>query len=333
MKYLFLMVILASCSHKKVKEPLLTLHQLTGLVGQSGLVLESKSNDLYTFWSHTDRGPNATEYKRGNTVYRPFLEPEFHPYWVKFSVNKKSGEFKKISQVDTDISGLPNRPGDEFPVDVHHKKLKRDPRGADPESMCRMNGFVWMGEEYRPSILKFDQNGKLVNRYIPGKGLPAILAKRKVNRGLEGLTCFNNKIYAILQSPLKEDKNLIRLVEFDPHSESVTREFFYPLDSMDADKIGDLAVTEDGTFFVIEQNSLTGPQSFHKIYSFKLGEANSLEKKFEVDITKSGFYFSDKLEGLVVTDEYFIIVNDNDFGLVNDKFDPEHKSWIGFIKR
>lgn len=326
------LLLMGSCSSTpKVKKN--TITELPGFMADSGLFLEKQNGDEFILWTHTDRGPNGTEYKAGLETLRPFLEPDFHPYWVQFSFNLKSKEVKVLKKISLDVTGIPNQPGDELPVDVNGKVLKRDPNGVDPESICFDGHYAWMGEEYRPSILKIDLRGKVLNRYAPGKALPPIIRKRKVNRGFEGLTCFNNKVYAILQSPLPDDKNMIRIMEFDPSSETVTREFLYPLDSMNADKIGDLAVTSDGTFYVIEQNSETGPQSFHKIFSFKLGGSYQVQKKFEVDLVKEGFGFADKLEGLVVTDDYFIVVNDNDFGIENNKFNPERKSWITFIAR
>lgn len=341
MKFLMmlLLVICCSCSYKKsvttkTENVKGTFIELPGLMGNSGLVLESHNQSEFIFWTLTDRGPNATEFlSPKNEIMRPFLEPDFHPYWTEFSANLKTKEVKILNKVSTNVTGLPNQKGIEIPVNVKGLILKLDSKGMDPESMCRIGNTTWIGEEYGPSIVKFSADGKLQKRYSPGKGLPRILATRKINRGFEGLTCFNDKVYAMLQSPLPEEQNLIRLIEFDPSSETVTREFLYPLDSMNADKIGDLSVTKDGTFFVIEQNSLTGSNSFHKIFSFKLGTIHLLEKKFELDLTKGGFDFADKLEGLVVTEDYFFVVNDNDFGLTNDKFDSNRKSFLGVFPR
>lgn len=341
MKFLLLLLVVVSCSssnHKKdsAKEKTVkgSFIELPGLMGDSGLVLDSQDDSEFTFWTLTDRGANATEFlSPKKEIMRPFLEPEFHPYWTQFSVDLNSKAVKVLNKVSTDVTGLPNQKGIEIPVNLKGLILKLDPKGMDPESMCRMGDDVWIGEEYGPSIVKFSVDGKLQKRYSPGKGLPQILARRKLNRGFEGLTCFGDKVYAILQSPLPGEQNLIRVVEFDPAKETVTREFLYPLDSMDADKIGDMSVTKDGTFFVIEQNSLTGPQSFHKIFSFKLGDVHLLQKKLELDLTKAGFDFADKLEGLVVTEGYFFVVNDNDFGLSNDKFDTNRKSYLGVFPR
>jgi hypothetical protein len=335
MKYLFIfLLVVVSCSAPKREQPKATFIELPDFMANSGLVLESNNGDDFIFWTLTDRGPNGTDFLSSKKeIMRPFLDPAFHPYWMQFSVNLKTKAVKVMTRITTNVTGLPNQTGDEIPVDAKGTILQFDPNGMDPESMCRTATAVWIGEEYRPSIAKFSLEGTLQKRYTPGNGLPEILARRKLNRGFEGLTCYGDKIYAMLQSPIPEEKNLIRLVEFDPVTEKVTREFFYPLDSLDADKIGDLSVTKEGTFYVIEQNTLIGADSFHKIFSFKLGNVPLLQKKFELNLIKAGFDFTDKLEGLVVTDDYFFVVNDNDFGVINDKFDPNRKSYLGVFPR
>lgn len=338
MKYLILLLLVISCSssEKNISKGEIrgTFIELPEMVGNSGLVLESSKDEEFIFWTLTDRGPNATEFlSLKKEIMRPFLDPGFHPYWTKFSVNLKTKNVKILDKISTNVTGIPNKKGIEVPVDVKGTILKLDPKGMDPESMCRLENTFWIGEEYDPSLVKFSLKGEVQKRFSPGKGLPQELSKRKLNRGFEALTCFNDKVYAMLQSPLPEEKNFIRLIEFNPRTETVTREFLYPLDSMDADKIGDMSVTKDGTFFVIEQNTLTGPQSFHKVFGFKLGHIHLVEKKIELDLSKAGFDFADKLEGLVVTDDYFFVVNDNDFGLENDQFNPNRKSFLGVFPR
>ncbi len=334
MKFLVTILLVIFCLIPKKGHTKAIFIELPDFMGNSGLVLESTNGNDFIFWTLTDRGPNGEMFFSSNKEFmRPFLDPAFHPYWIQFSVNLKSKEVKVLNKISTNVRGIPNQKGDEIPVNVKGTVLQFDPSGMDPESMCRTAAAIWIGEEYRPSIAKFSIDGKLLRRYSPGKGLPETLAKRALNLGFEGLTCYDDKVYAMLQSPLSEEKNLIRLVEFDPATEKVTREFLYPLESVDADKIGDLSVTKDGTFYVIEQSTLTGPDSFHKIFSFKLGNVHLLQKRLELDLTKAGFDFAEKLEGLVVTDDYFFVVNDNDFGLANDKFDPNRKSYLGVFPR
>jgi hypothetical protein len=109
-------------------------------------------------------------------------------------------------------------------------------------------GEFWIAEEYGPSLLKLDRTGKVVKRYIP-EGLklegdnypvepilPAIYAKRKINRGFEGLALSGDQrtLYIALQSPLLNPNKKIgeasrntRILVFDIPSEKVIAEYVY----------------------------------------------------------------------------------------------------------
>lgn len=324
-----------SCSgiqNKNSKE--IELYPLGKLEGLSGLFLDSENQEEWIFWTHTDRGPNTNEIIEKGQMKRPFVRPDFRPYWTKFSLNKKSQEIKILNQVELSLTGLPNKNQDELPVDLTGKVLKRDPMGIDPESICMDEEFVWMGEEYGPSILKFTKEGKFLKRYGPSE-FPEKIKNRKLNRGFEGLACAGNKIYAILQSPIPADGNKILIIEFNPKTEKTEREFYYPLDSLDADKIGDMSF-KDNHFYVIEQNSKTGKESFHKIFKFNLNntdEKGLLVKELVVDLVEVGFGFADKIEGLAILDNHHLaIVNDNDFGL-SGKIDKSNKPSIDRDKK
>lgn len=348
---LFLLVILISCSSKtQIKTPQLSLYPLQYLEGLSGLSYhgQNQEGDLI-FWSHTDRGPNATEImdpKLGQK--RPFLKPKFNPYWIKFSVNQKSKEVKVLTRLDLSLTGLPNTKTDELPVNEKGMVIDRDLMGIDPEAICFDGEYVWMGEEYRPSILKFDLKGNLLRRFVPeesftfqemqrpalkgivSQNLPTKLKNRKLNRGFEGLACGKGKVFAILQSPLSKEKHEVVFIEFDSVTEKVIKEFSYPLDAA-ADKIGDLVLV-GAEFYAIEQNGNVGKDSFHKVFRFQLGNEISLKKELKVDLVKVGFDFADKIEGLaVLEDGSIVIVNDNDFGIENNVTDPLRKSFLGII--
>lgn len=338
--FLALFTVLSSCSTtQRTNRPLVALYPLGNLEGLSGLSLQetTKENDLI-FWSHTDRGPNATEIMDKELGQkRPFINPDFKPYWVQFSVNRNTKEFKLLRKIELNLSGLPNTKADELPVNGKGDVLKRDLMGIDPEAICFDGKNVWMAEEYRPSILKFDLDGNLLRRFVPegsftqsemilpalqGKvfqKLPARFKERKLNRGFEGLACTKNKVYAILQSPLPKDPHQAVMVEFDSLREEVIREYKYPLEPS-ADKIGDLVLSDDN-FYVIEQSGGVGPGSFHRVYQFDLKSAQQgiLQKVLKVDLVKAGYDFADKVEGLaVLKDGAIAIVNDNDFGVNGD---------------
>lgn len=344
--------------------------------GFSGLAFDSldSASGQFTFWTHTDRGPNGESTKQNNQSRRPFLMPEFQPEWlqVRFDSINKSLEVIKTVKLTTPnkqpMTGLPNveelknRLGDEVPVDSQGDVLALDLMGVDPEGLCidEEKNF-WMVEEYRPSILKFNSSGQLLKRYVPvgsysvreiqkidqdsGQDLvmqvlPKILRERKLNRGFEGVACLNKKIYAILQSPLPSDGDQIRMIEFDPVNEEVSRELFYPLeDAKLADKIGDLA-TDGESLYAIEQNGEIGRNSIHQIFKLALPSVKSTEakikKSFWLDLTKEGFDFAEKIEGLaVLSGTGTFVINDNDFD-VSHLLSKESKrksvpSVMGFI--
>jgi 3-phytase len=338
--------------------PLLRAESEVTLGGFSALAYDGvDAEGSLVFWATTDRGPNAASYEekeKKDQEFRPFLIPDFQPTWVKFKLNKAKREIEVLSQTHLTtangrpLTGLPNvedskkRPGDEIPVNTKGEVIAMDLMGLDTEGFCfDQKNFVWMVEEYRPSILKFDRDGKLLRRYVPmgsfgvreikkidadygrdlvQQSLPKDLRDRKRNRGFEGVACLNNKVYAMMQSPLKGEGKKVRLIEFDPEKEEVSRELVYKLeDKDDADKIGDLT-TDGRALYAIEQNGETGKGSIHKVYKVTLPDEKSkdpeVQKELFVDLVKMGFSAFEKVEGLAfVSPNILAVVSDNDFNL------------------
>ncbi len=112
--------------------------------------------------------------------------------WQIDDVNVNSTPLESLGDfVDADGNGYTALDFDEF--------------GGDFESVLRdPNGDFWMCDEYRPAIYHFDTAGVLVDRFVPigtsmlgttpqpagtygTETLPAIYAKRRANRGFEGM--------------------------------------------------------------------------------------------------------------------------------------------------
>ncbi len=302
------------------------------LGGFSGLAFEGRTRDgKLKFVTHTDRGPNAEP----TGIRRPFVLPQFSPRIVRFTLDPKSGEFSLTQQIELErpdgspLTGLPNTTlsdnasqayNDEVPVDLFGNVLPLDPLGGDFEAIVvASDGSFWLGDEYRPAIYHFDPVGKLLERFIPigthaaaGKSvppagvagelgieaLPAAIAQRRQNRGVEALAYQNGKFYAFVQSPIRNPVSLangalnamrnVRVVEFDPVTHA-TRQFLYemdnpvPLDTADtrADKIGDAVASGTGEFLVVERDDDAVPASdiaviTKKVYSFTLGTATDI---------------------------------------------------------
>ena len=298
------------------------------LGGFSGLHFEGvdPKTGRYRFITHTDRGPNAEP----TGIRRPFLLPNFTPEIVRFELDPETGALRLTQRIrlqrkpGVPLTGLPNTAindsantpyNDEVAVDLRDNVQPLDPLGGDFEGLVRdpNDGTFWMVDEYRPAIYHFDTEGVLIQRYVPlgtaaaagqpagtfgSEALPAVLAQRRQNRGFEAIAYDNGKIYAFLQSPLRNPGSLsnsdlnalrnIRVVEFEPATKT-TKQFIYVLDNPDlgaepntrADKIGDAVALGNGEFLVVERDddSLPGDEPAKiekKIYRFNLAAATDV---------------------------------------------------------
>lgn len=301
--------------------------QEIALGGFSGLAFEGIDpvTGRYKFVAHTDRGPNA----EATGILRPFLLPQFAPEVVRFELDRATGQLTLTQRIPlkdaagNPLSGRPNlslsananQPyNDELPVDLLGNVLPLDPLGADLEGIVFLaDGSFWMCDEYRPALYHFDPTGKLIRRVVPigtaaaagqpagtfgEEHLPAVLAQRRQNRGFEAIAFDNGRLYAFVQSPLRNPASApnsqlnnnrnIRLVEFNP-ANNATREFLYVMDNPNlggagntrADKIGDAVSLGNGEFLVMERDDDKLPDDApalieKKVYQFNLSGATAL---------------------------------------------------------
>jgi hypothetical protein len=306
--------------------------QKINLGGFSGLAYEGTTRDgKLKFVTHTDRGPNGEP----TGIVRPFLLPDFTPRIVRFTLDPANGRFDLTQEIalkrrdGKPLTGLPNTAispdasqpyNDEVPVDLFGNVVPLDPVGGDLEAIVVADdGSFWMADEYRPAIYHFDTKGRLLERFIPigthaaaGRpapapgasgefgieALPAAIAQRRQNRGMEALAEHNGKLYAFVQSPVRNPATLangalnvmrnIRVVEFDPATRT-TRQFIYALDNptvqnaadTPADKIGDAVAGPNGEIYAVERDDDAVPVSdlsviTKKIYKFTLGTATDV---------------------------------------------------------
>lgn len=330
------------------------------LQGLSGLVFKNETKDHLYFWTMTDRGPNLDPIKKEQKTFRPFLDPQFNPKIYLISIHKATQliQTEKVIQLQDQngalLSGLPpcgSPVKEEIPIDRRGQSLPCDPNGVDPESLAiDDDGNFWIGEEYRPAIIRFSPHGKMEKAFIPEKSewklgakaapqkerdtafkvypiLPKSWVRRQPNRGIEGLAISKQRLFAILQSPLprntSESGNFVDLAWVDIHSDKLVKELRYPMNTKEADKIGDMTFMDPETLLVIEQNSKMGPKSFHKIFKVKLPTQSSelmpglfLAKELFLDLVASNYLDYEKVEGLTVIDQrHLAVVNDNDFGV------------------
>ncbi|GIW09189.1 MAG: hypothetical protein KatS3mg061_0246 [Dehalococcoidia bacterium] len=209
------------------------------------------------FWMTTDRGPNGQVRVEGENR-RTFPVPEFDPLILEVTL---VGQEVRIEQViplrgrsGRPVSGLPNREGaDETPWDYRgRERLPFNQSGIDPEGLVRTSrGEFWLAEEYSPSLLQVSAEGVVQRRLVPQgvklpqadylveETLPAIYARRKSNRGFEGLAISRDEqtLYLALQSPLSnptravgEQSRQTRILAVDARSGLPVGEWIYRFD-------------------------------------------------------------------------------------------------------
>jgi len=248
------------------------------------------------FYALTDRGPNidcSTSEKitgvataqacAGDDKAKLFPRPDFVPAIVKLKLND-DGSFVTTEWVElkdstgkpiTGISNPLKAAKTEAAYDKDGNALPLDPNGLDTEGLVRLkDGTFWIGEEYGPSLVHVAADGKIIERLVPAGvdadlaaagykvtgALPAILAKRQLNRGIEGIAVSPDErfLYGIVQNPLANPdadayKNAVaaRILKLDLASQQVVGEFVYTLDAYDtfkndpkADKQSEVRISE-----------------------------------------------------------------------------------------
>lgn len=290
----------------------------------SGLTFKGKASDgSLEFYAITDRGPNGdgpkvpaavvTAGASGSLDAKFFPAPGFSPSIGIISVGKDGAILKSSMPIrfdaNTKANGLPLAAGkvgatQEVPLtdagkyDAKSKTTFSD-FGLDTEAIAydAARNLLWVSDEYGPFIVKIDAStGLILKKYQPGNGatdLPAVLAKRRANRGMEGLSLDtgSGKLQGFIQSPLDDGKanimlpganqassenirdyaKLVRWVEFDPVTEK-TRLYAYPIDAAHYQggktgnaKLGDLVALGNNKFIVVEQGAGPDGKVFNRL--------------------------------------------------------------------
>ena len=240
----------------------------------------------------TDRGPNYDFAEETKAFATPDVGPQVGVF------QRKGGELTLLRRIrlrNTDgspITGLPNPPGPgstgETAVSPDGTRLKPDPNGLDTEGIHVLrDGTFWIADEYGPNLVHFDTAGQAIERLSPygprGRSLPAALAKRRPNYGLEGLTGDESgrTIVGMVQSPLDNPRARgresihVRIVIFDTQT-GATRQYLYPLDAVGFFAT-DIAWLSPTRFLVLERD-----------VGFPGGNPAGLQKKvFVVDLTEA----------------------------------------------
>ncbi|HWX46868.1 MAG TPA: esterase-like activity of phytase family protein [Roseomonas sp.] len=196
--------------------------------------------------------------KKGRIYPRPDYTPALYGVQL-LPEQKRFRVFEALALKRQDgrpITGLTNplKGRTEQPLDGKGHKLDYDPSAIDAEGLLRLpDGSFWIGEENGPSLVHVGADGRIIRRIMPAgtagelagagyevvDGLPAILARRQSNRGIESMagTPDGATLYAIVQNPLANpgaaayrDARNTRLLRYDPATNKVTGEWVYQLD-------------------------------------------------------------------------------------------------------
>ncbi|CAA9541227.1 MAG: hypothetical protein AVDCRST_MAG91-3870, partial [uncultured Sphingomonadaceae bacterium] len=228
-----------------------------------------------TFWAVCDRGPNLKvktmvkrfgadklEALREHDGAKIMPRTDLGPSIAEMRIDGDSIHLVRTIRISSPsgepLSGIPIPGGAhakcEPAFDLEGKPLEPDPSGLDSEGIAALRGGgFWIGDEYGPSLLRLDEEGRVQFRWLPAGSeaslegaaypcqcvLPAIAGKRQLNRGFEAIALSPDErwLYLAFQSPLAhpdeeahEKGCHARLWKLDAATGEVAAQFIYPLD-------------------------------------------------------------------------------------------------------
>ncbi|GEJ47533.1 esterase-like activity of phytase family protein [Chryseobacterium sp. ON_d1] len=266
---------------------------INGGFGSGAAAHPTRKGEFYVI---TDRGPN-TDFQNG----KKFLAPNFTPTIMHFKINA-DGNVEVIKYIKLKnpsgqlITGLPNPVGmgstGEIAYDASGNVLGTDQYGLDSESIvAAADGTFWVSDEYGPHIVHYSADGVEMERISPvgvntgPRKLPAVLAKRRANRGMEGLciTPDGRTLVGTIQSmihvpskALATNTTLTRIVTFDIIT-GQTKQFLYKQEGGASDSVCDITALSNNEFLVIERDGNFGSQGgIKKVYRINLSNATDV---------------------------------------------------------
>lgn len=145
------------------------------------------------------------------------------------------------------------------------------------------DGSFWVSDEYGPHIVHFSKEGVELERISPygmttnGRKIPAVLANRRANRGMEGLAKTPDEKYLVgimqstLYNPSKKEvvnNRLIRIVKFELATGKIWQYLYQQ--NKETDSCCGITALSNDEFIVIERDGkFAGEENAHK-YLFKI---------------------------------------------------------------
>ncbi len=269
--------------------------------GGFGSAIAADHNDANVFYLLTDRGPNAAG-SIDNAII--FGKADFTPEIGKFRLKDGKLVLEQTIQLKNvagqNLNGLPNpdKQGGtgEIAFDLSGKQIAPNADGIDSEGMVlASDGTFWISDEYGPHIVHIDATGRTIERINPfgtgtgGRKIPLVFAKRKPNRGMEGLTITpdGKTLVGMMQSPMLNpsksavsNSTVLRILTFDIAS-GATKQYAYLMDNASLTGVSDIVAVNATTFLTIERDGLyggapTNPATFKKVFKISIDGATDI---------------------------------------------------------
>ncbi|MBC7829759.1 MAG: esterase-like activity of phytase family protein [Chitinophagaceae bacterium] len=267
--------------------------------GGFGSSMAQDPSDKSIFYLLTDRGPNVVGTIANSIV---LATPDFHPQIGKFKLKGNRLTLESIivlkNKHGIELNGLPNPAGagatGETAYTINGSILPSSEEGVDSEGLTfAPDGSFWISDEYGPHIIHFDKAGRTIERINPfssgSRKLPLVLARRRPNRGMEGLTITpdGKTLVGIMQFPLYnpsaaaiQGSLAIRILVFDIASGS-SKQYVYLMENPNLQAVSEIVAINKNTFLVLERGSEFGTESnrqsiIKRIYKISLEGATNI---------------------------------------------------------
>lgn len=269
--------------------------------GGFGSALVADPRDANVFYLLTDRGPNAAGTAANSII---FGKSDFTPQVGKFRLIGNQLVLEETILLKNAagqlLNGLPNPTGQgstgETALDLNGNPIAPSADGLDSEGLAlASDGTFWISDEYGPHLVHFDGTGKTLERINPfgsgtgGRTLPKVLARRRPNRGMEGLTITpdGKTLVGLMQSPLYNPSSaavsgslVLRVMTFDIAT-GATKQYVYLMENASLTGCSEIVAITNTTFLALERDGDYGgnpakPATFKRIYKFDLAGATDI---------------------------------------------------------
>ncbi|GAB1688743.1 esterase-like activity of phytase family protein [Krasilnikovia sp. M28-CT-15] len=289
--------------------PLATIGGVTVTGGGYGSALVPVPGSTTEFYGLTDRGPNVD----GPNSSKVEPLPDFHPRIGRFRLTRDGRAVLQRAITlklpdGTPYTGHLNTQANtgETITDLNGTPLPADPTGYDSEGLVALpDGTFWVSDEYGPLLTHFDARGRQLERLSPsGGGLPAELANRVPNKGMEGLTVTpdGRTLVGVMQSALQQpdltqkpgNVTAVRIVTVDLRTRA-THEYVYLLDNPKdtGTAVSEITALSATTFLVDERDGKFPPGAYKKLWKIDVTGATDVGPAVPGYDTAKGGYLID----------------------------------------